>query len=439
VAGQLTANDGEAFHPRRLARKLGLADAVFVGLGAMMGAGIFSAIAPAADATGSWLLVALAIAAFVAFCNALSSAQLAALYPAAGGTYLYGRQRIGHFWGFLAGWGFVVGKTASCAAMALTFGFYVNQDFARALAVGAVLTFTGINVLGVEKTARLAMVLVIIVATTLSIPVLSTFVLSDFDFGPALPDGAPPGNLGLLEGAALLFFAFAGYARIATLGEEVLDPRHTIPRAIPLALGIALLVYALVIGAALVALGPDGLAASRAPVADTAEAGRLDSLTPVVRIGAAVASLSVLLSLLAGVSRTTFAMSRERDLPAWLDAVHPRHGVPHRAELVVGAIVALLAATLDLRAAIGFSAFAVLLYYTIANASALTLSGDERRWSGWVAGLGIIGCVSLAISLPSTTLLSGGAIFFIGIAFYSLIRIREVWHARKDSRRRWPA
>ena len=156
----------------------------------------------------------------------------------------------------------------------------------------------------------------------------------------------------------------------------------------------------------------------QAPIADTVESGRLHALTPVVRIGAAVASLSVLLSLLAGVSRTTFAMARERDLPAWLDAVHSRYHVPHRAELVIGAVVALLAATVDLRSAIGFSAFAVLLYYTIANASAWTLSVDERRWSRWIATLGIVGCVSLAISLPSTTLLAGGAMFAIGIVFY---------------------
>ena len=222
------------------------------------------------------------------------------------------------------------------------------------------------------------------------------------------------------EGAAFLFFAFAGYARIATLGEEVVNPARTIPRAIPIALGIALLVYALVIGAALIALGPDGLAASAAPVADTVAAGHLDALTPVVRVGAALASLSVLLSLLAGVSRTTLAMARERDLPAWLDAVHPRYRVPHRAELVIGGVVAFLAATLDLRSAIGFSAFAVLLYYTIANAAAWTLSDAERRWPRWVAALGIAGCITLAVSLPWTTLLAGATLYAVGIVLFYL-------------------
>jgi APA family basic amino acid/polyamine antiporter len=404
--------------PRSLARRLTLADAVFVGLGAMIGAGIFSAIAPATDAAGSWVLVSLALAAAVAVCNALSSAQLAALYPAAGGTYVYGRERLGHFWGYLAGWGFVIGKMASCAAMALTFGYYVDEDFARVLAVAAVATFTVVNVMGVQKTARVAAVLVVVVIATLSLPVLSAAGVDDFDLGRALPEGRPPGGLGLLEGAALLFFAFAGYARIATLGEEVVEPERTIPRAIPLALAIALLVYALVIASALIVLGPDGLAAAKAPVAATVEAGRFEELTPVVRAGAALASLGVLLSLLAGVSRTAFAMARERDLPGWLDAVHPRTQVPHRAEIVAGAVIAALAATVDLRGAIGFSAFAVLLYYAVANASAWTLVPDERRWPRWIAALGIGGCIALAVSLPAETLGAGALLFAIGIAAY---------------------
>jgi len=405
--------------PQRLARKLGLADAVFVGLGAMIGAGIFSAIAPAAAASGSWMLVSLAIAAGVALCNALSSAQLAAMYPAAGGTYVYGRERLGAFWGYLAGWGFVIGKVASCAAMALTFGFYVNDHIARPLAVGAVAAFTIVNVTGVQKTARVASVLVVAVLATLFVPVLSTLALPSFDAGRAFPDGAAPGGLGLLEGAALLFFAFAGYARIATLGEEVVEPARTIPRAIPIALAITVSVYAVVIAAALIALGPGGLAAAKAPLVATVEASDLDGWTPVVRVGAALASLSVLLSLLAGVSRTSFAMARERDLPGWLDAVHPRYGVPHRAEIVAGVIVAALAATLDLRSAIGFSSFAVLGYYAIANASAWTLTGDERRFPKVISGVGVAGCIALAISLPWETLAAGGALFAVGIAVYA--------------------
>ncbi len=411
--------------PRTLARKLTLGDAIFVGLGAMIGAGIFSAISPAADAAQSWLLVSLLIAAGVATCNALSSAQLAALYPAAGGTYVYGRERLGHVWGFLAGWGFVVGKTASCAAMALTFGTYVNEDYARPLAVVAVLAFTAVNYFGVEKTAAVARWFVVIVLVVLACVVLSTIGLDHPDLTQPFPSAPPPGGLGVLQGGALLFFAFAGYARIATLGEEVTDPEHTIPRAIPIALAITVAVYAAVISAALIALGPEGLAHAAAPLVSTVEAGNADWLAPVVRAGAAIASLSVLLSLLAGVSRTSFAMAQKRDLPAWFDAVHPRHRVPYRAEIVAGMIVAALAATIDVRDAVGFSSFAVLFYYAVANASAWTLARDQRRWPRWISVVGAGGCVALAVSLPWATLMAGAALFAVGMCLFLVRRSRN--------------
>jgi APA family basic amino acid/polyamine antiporter len=306
--------------------------------------------------------------------------------------------------------------------MALTFGFYVHEDAARPLAIAAVVAFTLVNVRGVEKTARVSTILVIAVLSTLAVPVVSLLGLDEISPSRAFPSAAPPGGLALLHSAALLFFAFAGYARIATLGEEVERPEQTIPRAIPIALGLVLAIYAAIIAAALMALTPDGLAESKAPLVDAVKATDFDALAPIVRVGATLATLSVLLSLLAGVSRTTFAMARERDLPAWLDAVHPVYRVPHRAELTIGAVVALLAGTLDLRSAIGFSSFAVLVYYAIANAAALTLVDAERRWPRWTALLGMLGCGALAISLPGTTLASGAALFAVGMALYLLRR-----------------
>ena len=182
----------------------------------------------------------------------------------------------------------------------------------------------------------------------------------------------------------MLFFAFAGYARIATLGEEVVDPARTIPRAIPIALGITLVVYAIVAVSALAAVGPEALAGSDAPLATAVAAGDLDWLVPAVRIGGTIAALGVLLSLIAGVSRTAFAMAADRELPAWLAAVHPIHQVPHRAEVVAGAIVVALVAVTDLRGAIGFSSFCVLTYYAITNASAWTLPSARRLLAAWL-------------------------------------------------------
>ncbi|TYK50479.1 APC family permease [Actinomadura decatromicini] len=400
-----------------LARRLGVSDAVVVGLGAMIGAGVFAAFAPAARAAGSGLLLGLGTAAIVAYCNATSSARLAARYPESGGTYVYGRERLGPFWGYLAGWAFVVGKTASCAAMALTVGSYVWPGHPHVVAVVAVVLLTGVNYAGVEKSAWLTRVIVAVVLAALAAVVVGCLTSSAADAG-RLDVGSGTSLGGVLEAAGLLFFAFAGYARIATLGEEVRDPSRTIPRAIPLALGIALAVYAAVAVAVLSVLGAGRLAAATAPLADAVGAAGLPSLGSAVRGAAAVAALGSLLALILGVSRTTLAMARDRRLPGALAAVHPRRRVPHRAELAVGLVVAVLAATVDLRGAIGFSSFGVLAYYAIANASAWTLGPDEGRPPRVIPAVGATGCLVLAFALPLTSVLTGAAVLAVGAVLY---------------------
>ncbi|MFD5126425.1 APC family permease [Streptomyces olindensis] len=407
--------------PDELRRRLGVPDAVVIGLGSMIGAGIFAALAPAAHAAGSGLLVGLALAAVVAYCNATSSARLAARYPASGGTYVYGRERLGPFWGYLAGWAFVVGKTASCAAMALTVGSYVWPGQAHAVAVAAVVALTAVNYAGVQKSAVLTRVIVGVVVAVLAAVVVAALTSGASDAARLdIGDDATAG--GVLQAAGLLFFAFAGYARIATLGEEVRDPARTIPRAIPIALGITLVVYAVVAVAVLTVLGADGLATATAPLSDAARAAGADWLVPVVRVGAAVAALGSLLALILGVSRTTLAMARDRHLPHALAAVHPTFKVPHRAELAVGAVVAVLAATGDLRGAIGFSSFGVLAYYAVANASAWTLGPDEGRPARIVPAVGLAGCLVLAFALPSASVISGAAVLALGAAVYGVRR-----------------
>ncbi|WP_155058675.1 APC family permease [Streptomyces blattellae] len=402
-----------------LRRTLGVGDAVIIGLGSMVGAGIFAALAPAARAAGSGLLLGLAVAAVVAYCNAMSSARLAALYPASGGTYVYGRERLGEFWGYLAGWSFVVGKTASCAAMALTVGAYAWPEQAHAVAVAAVVALTAVNYGGVQKSAWLTRVIVAVVLAVLASVVVVCLGSGDSDAG-RLDIGASGGLGGVLQAAGLLFFAFAGYARIATLGEEVRDPARTIPRAIPLALGIALVVYVCVAVAVLSVLGAGGLGDADAPLADAVRAAGVSGLVPLVRVGAAVAALGSLLALILGVSRTTLAMARDRHLPGALAAVHPRFHVPHRAELAVGAVVAVLAATVDVRGAIGFSSFGVLVYYAVANASAWTLASAPL--ARVVPAVGLLGCVVLAFALPVASVVAGAGVLAVGVAAYGVRR-----------------
>lgn len=405
----------------RLSRRLGTFDAVVVGLASMIGAGIFAAVGPAAAAAGSGLLIGLLIAGVVALCNAVSSAKLAAVYPESGGAYVYGRKRLGRFWGYLAGWAFVAGKTSSCAAIALTFGAYAAPRFERPLAVTAVVGVTLVNHLGVRKTAWVTRATIAVVLAA-----LAAVVVGSLAGGTASVDRLSPigGNrlTGIFQSAGLLFFAFAGYARIATLGEEVTDPAATIPRAIPLALGITLVVYAAVAASALVAVGPARLAAAEAPLATAVQAGALSWLSPAVRIGGTVAALGVLVSLLAGVSRTAFAMAAKGDLPRWLDAVHPSHRVPHHAGLGAGALVAGLTLFSDLRGAIGFSSFAVLVYYAIANASAWTLSEKQRPHPRWVSAFGLTGCLLLAFTLPAASVLTGLGVVAAGASVWFLGR-----------------
>jgi basic amino acid/polyamine antiporter, APA family len=404
-----------------LVRRLGTFDAVLIGLGSMIGAGVFSVFAPAATSAGAGLLVGLVIAAVMAYCNATASAQLAAQYPTSGGAYVYGRERLGAWAGFLAGWGFVIGKTASCAAMALTFAAYaVPPSWQRPVAVVAVLALAAVNYRGVTRTARLTRVIVAVVLLALAVAVAAGLYGGHPDLGLLVGGAGSAGIYGVLQSAGLLFFAFAGFARIATMGEEVRDPDRTIPRAIVLALGVAVAVYAVVAVTALLTLGPDRLAGSSAPLVDVVAGAGNSWAAPVVAVGGATAALGALLALIAGIGRTTLAMAREGDLPRWLAAVHPRFRVPHRAEVLLAVVVSTLVATIDLRGAIAFSSFAVLFYYLVANVAAFTQDPGLRRFPRWLHVLGAVGCLVLVATLPRQAVAVGTGVFVLGIAYRGL-------------------
>lgn len=399
---------------RPLARRLGTTDAVVIGVGSMVGAGVFVVWAPAAAAAGTGLVWGLVIAGCVAFCNAASSAQLAAIHPESGGTYVYGRRQLGPFWGHVAGWGFVVGKTASCAAIALTAGAYLWPDQARLVGALAVVAMVAVNLRGISRTAAATRVLLVVALAALAAVLAAGWSSADADLGRITPiEGS---WYGVLQSAGFLFFAFAGYARIATLGEEVRDPERTIPRAIPLALGLVLVLYAVVGLSALAVVPASALATADAPLRLVVEAGGLGDLAPVVGVGAGIAALGVLLNLVAGVSRTSLAMARNRELPSRLAAIDERRSVPRNAELAVGVAVITLVLILDARDAIAVSSVAVLTYYAITNAAALTLRPDQRRWPRWIPLAGLVGCTVLVAALPIAALIGGGIVLVTGVA-----------------------
>jgi APA family basic amino acid/polyamine antiporter len=417
--------DHDARPAAGLRRDLGTLDATVLGVGAMLGAGVFAALAPAAEVAGAGLLLGLGVAAVVAYCNAVASAQLAAQYPRSGGTYVYGRERLGAWWGFAAGWCFVVGKTASCAAMATTVGAYLapgSPVVRRVLAVAAVVLLTSVTLRGVQRTAKVTRVVVAVATAVLVVTVVVGLTADSADIGRLDVGGSSAYDV--LQSAGLLFFAFAGYARLATMAEEVRDPGTTIARAIQLALAAVLLIYLAVAVAALAAVDAEQLAASPAPLDAVVNAAGAGWLGPVVVVGAVAASLGALLALLTGVGRTTLAMARERDLPSRLATVDPTHGVPRTAQLTVAAVVVVLVATVDLRAMIGFSSFGVLLYYAVANAAAFTQDASHRRWPRGLQAVGLGGCLVLAVTLPVESVLTGVAVLALGLAGR---RLRAGW------------
>ena len=388
-------------------------DATLIGLGSMIGAGVFVVFGLAAGAADGWLLVGLLVAAVVATCNAFSSAQLAAVHPESGGAYVYGRERLGPTWGFLAGWGFILGKTASCAAMALAIGSYMAPGYAKPIALASVAMLSAINYLGVQRTATAIKFLLPPVVGVLLLVVASGVASPAFEPN-RLWGTAPPGFPGILQAGALIFFAFAGYARIGTLGEEVKLPHRTIPRAMILAISITLVLYTLVAVAALGTLGVDRLAGSASPLVEVTRMAGLPWAGALVRFAAVLAAGGALLALLAGISRTVFAMAQKRDLPGWLGAVDERRKTPYRAELACGlAVIALLLAT-DVRGAVGISSFLVLWYYAVANLAALRLPASQRRWSPAISMAGLGGCVVLGLSLSGATVGFGSGLLLVG-------------------------
>ncbi|CAG7844691.1 putative transporter [Pseudoclavibacter triregionum] len=403
-----------------------------IGFASMIGAGLFAAFGPAAAAAGPALLVGLAFALVVAICNATSTAQLSAQYPTSGGSYHFGRERLGEWPGFIAGWGFVIGKTASAAAMALTFAAYAAPaEWLKPVAVVALVALLVVNLLGITRTTAVARLLVGSVLALLAIvlvaawleagPAAATAVQAmPAEIGAAL--GTGEGWLGALQAGGLLFFAFAGYARIATLGEEVREPERTIPRAIVTTLAIVAVIYAIVALTLLATVGPDAIASSHAPL-ELAVAG-LPWAVPLVVVAAALASLGSLLAGLAGITRTALAMARNGDLPRPLAHVDGRRSVPDVALWTVGVGVVILILAGDIRTVIGFSSVGVLTYYLVANLAALTQTGEFRRYPTWMQWLGAILCVALIATLPLPSIITGLAVLAVGVLGRLIVRAR---------------
>ena len=421
----------------QLTRRLGLSGAIVTGIGSIVGTGVFVAMGLGAGVVGPAVTLAVVIAGVLALCNALSSAQLAAAHPVAGGTYEYGYRLLSPPAGFMAGWMFLCAKSASAATAGLALAGYLlgRTEYERAtLVIVALVIILVLTIAVIAGIRRVAFLNTAIVTTTIAalailcIAALPTALESArVNMTPYFPADSSPRDL--LYAAALVFVAFTGYGRIATLGEEVRNPRRTIPRAVVLALGLAATLYLAVGLVAIAVVGPGNLEqATRDGIGYRIIATAVDGppwLHACIVIGAATAMIGVLMNLLLGLSRVLLAMGRRSDMPAVLARLDATRSSPRIAVIVTGVIVAGLTLVGDLRATWSFSALTVLIYYAITNIAALRLQPADRLYPRLISWAGLAGCLALGIMIPWQTWSAGLAVLLAGAAWFLVANLRR--------------
>lgn len=424
-----------------LNRELRLADAVWLGLGSILGTGIFVSLGLAAGVAGPSVIIAILLAAVVATLNALSSAQLAAAHAVSGGTYEYGYHFLRPLWGFLAGWVFLLAKSASAATAALGLAGYIcgfvgsYRVSPHWIGCGLVLMMTSIVLLGARRTSRVNTVVVSITLLSLCAFVLAAGYVWATSDAPSLGerffpvDGFRHRFSSLLQATALMFVAYTGYGRIATLAEEVAEPRRVIPKAIIATLCVSAVVYFAVAVAVIATVGPHYLYKAAvinvAPLSSAARTFDLPWLPPLLAVGAATAMLGVLLNLILGLSRVVLAMGRRADLPQAFARLSPVGRTPTLAVAGVGLAIALLALFGSISTTWRFSAFTVLVYYAITNAAALAMPVEQRIFPRWISAVGLTSCFSLLFFLDSITWFYAVILMAAGTAWFGVARLLQ--------------
>mgnify|MGYP001220178734 CR=1 FL=1 len=405
--------------PPGLKREVGLFGATALGIGAIIGSGIFIVTGIVAGAAGPAMIVSVLIAGFIAIFSAMSVSELGVYLPEEGGTYAYAQKLISPFAGFIAGWIWIFSNIFVGAAVSLGFAHYFVTIFpavpVKLIATVICLLFIAINYIGLRESVLFNNTLV-----TLKVLILLFFVafgLGYFRPGNFIPF-SPGGPIGIFSGAALIFFAYTGFARVTIMAEEVKNPEDTIPRSIYLALGISTILYLLVSVVAIGLAGAPALAQSGSPLADAIKTTGNSGAVLVISVGAMIATASVLLTTIMGISRIVFSMGRNHDLPPLFDRIHPRFRTPHYAIAGTGAcmIAALLLA--DLTLVVTVSTFAMLIFYFIANIAALKLPEKHRRYPSWVPALGALSCIGLIAFLGKTSWIIGCIGLLIGIVWF---------------------
>ena len=407
--------------PPILYRALGLFDAISIGINAIIGAGIFVVIGIAAGMAGPGIVLSIIIAGFVSAFTALSFAELSKFIPKEGGGYEFAHELISPRVGFAAGWLWIVSNIVAGSAVALGFAHYfaVLLPFIplNLVAIGICIMITLVNCFGIKQSAKLNNLL-----NVSKLAILALFIVLGLGYVNLayFNDLTPNGYNGVLQGASLIFFAYAGFARITTVAEEVKNPRRTIPSSIILSLIISAVIYVLTSFVAVGLIGYLQLSSSASPLADAASMTGISGIPFLISIGAIIATLGVLLTSVLGVSRVSFAMARNGDLPRFLKEIHPKYNVPHYSVVISGLIMALISGFLNLGALVSMSNVASLLYYSITNISAIKLKKEDRLYSKFIPAIGLISCLMLITFLSIESILITVIVALAGMIYYIL-------------------
>ena len=417
-----------------LKRAIKTPGAILMGLGSIIGTGIFVSIAIATQVSGNGIVIAIVIAAILATFNGLSSAQLAAAHPVSGGTYEYGNRFINSYFGFTAGWMFLIAKSASAATAVLGcvgylfYAFEVEASNWGIVGAGLLLLFVMTYLVsgGISRSNRANKYIVSVTIIGLASLVITGLFINGVPTQPVFDAFTDISTSSILYASALMFVAYTGYGRIATLGEEVAEPRTTIPKAIILAMVFIVILYLAVSLTALQVMGAGAFGQTvegeAAPLMMVARALSVPVIGPVITIAAITAMLGVLLNLLLGLSRVMLSMARRKDLPGLLAKVNPETKSPAASVWMTGLIIGLLVLSGDVVFTWSFSAFTVLIYYAITNLSAFVMPKDLRLYPRWIPAMGLFGCLFLAFWIEFEILISGLALIAIGLIwhFFSL-------------------
>jgi APA family basic amino acid/polyamine antiporter len=407
--------------PPVLKREIGLFGATALGIGAIIGSGIFIVTGIVAGIAGPAMIVSVIIAGVIAVFSAMSVAELGAYLPEEGGAYAYAQKLISPFAGFIAGWIWVFSNIFIGAAVSLGFAHYFVTLFpsvpVKIIAMVICLIFIIINYIGLEGSVLFNNILV--TAKVLILLFFVAFGLGFFSPGNFTPF-APGGSAGVLGGAALIFFAYTGFARVTIMAEEVKEPEKTIPRSIYLALGISTVLYLVVSIVAVGLAGAPALAQSGSPLADAIGSTRSSGAVLVISLGAMIATASVLLTTIMGISRIIFAMARKNDIPLVLSRIHPRFNTPYHAIWITGAFTITAIILADLALVVAVSTFAMLVFYLIANIAALKIPAEHRQYHPAVPVIGALSCIGLMAFLNANAWGIGIIGLFIGVAWFGI-------------------